>query len=119
MARGLTRQLSDSAAWIASSTAWRLRTGKAPGRPRHTGQTLVFGGAPKLVGHPQNIFVRVASWTCTSRPITGSYRATASDVMLHYYNDHHKTMPKSASRMERYLFIWLSHFCGVVLPFPS
>jgi hypothetical protein len=39
---------------------------------------LVFGGAPKLVGQPQKIFVRVASWTCTSSPITGSYRAIAS-----------------------------------------
>ena len=48
-------------AWMASSTAWRLSTGRAPGRPRHTGQTLVFGGAPKLVGQPQNIFVRVAN----------------------------------------------------------
>src|SRR6266581_5031387 len=58
---------------IASSTASRLNTGRAPGRPRHTGQTLVFGGAPKLVGQPQKILLAVASWTCTSRPITGSY----------------------------------------------
>src|SRR5678816_2438767 len=84
--RELIRQFSASAAWMASSTAWRLRTGSAPGNPRQTGQTLVFGGAPKPVGHPQKILVRVASCTCTSRPITGSYRAITSgataDVML-------------------------------------
>src|SRR6266581_1402679 len=63
---------------MANSTACRLSTGSAPGSPRQTGQTFVLGGAPKLVGQPQKIFVRVASWTCTSKPITGSYRAIAS-----------------------------------------
>jgi len=53
--RGLTRQFKASEASIASSTAWRLRTGSAPGNPRQTGQTLVLGGAPKLVGQPQKI----------------------------------------------------------------
>src|SRR5207253_6596305 len=53
-------------------------TGNAPGRPRHTGQTCVLGGAPKDVGHPQNILVAVFSSTCTSRPITGSNAAIAS-----------------------------------------
>src|SRR5512140_169464 len=77
---GRTWQFKASAAMIAISTAWRLRTGRAPGRPRQTGQTLVFGGAPKLVGQPQKILVRVASWTCTSRPITGSYRAIISGL---------------------------------------
>jgi hypothetical protein len=43
---------------------------------------LELGGAPKLVGHPQKIFVRVASWTCTSSPITGSYLAIKSGAML-------------------------------------
>ncbi len=57
----LTVQLSASAALMASSTAWRLSTGSAPGKPRQTGQTLVFGAAPKLVGQPQKILVRVAS----------------------------------------------------------
>src|SRR5690348_1242031 len=65
---------------MASSTACRLRTGRAPGSPRQTGHTFVLGGAPKLVGQPQKILVRVASWTCTSRPITGSYRAIASGL---------------------------------------
>src|SRR3954452_13258500 len=54
--------------WIASA----LTTGSAPGRPRQTGQVCVFGGSPKEVSQPQNIFVRVASWMWISRPITGS-----------------------------------------------
>src|ERR1035441_9269917 len=78
---------------MASSTAAPLSTGSAPGRPRQTGQTLLFGCAPKLVGQPQKIFVAVASWTCTSRPMTGSYlaissgpaRSTNADDMLLYY----------------------------------
>ena len=49
-----------------------FNTGSAPGSPRQTGHTFVFGAAPKPVGHAQKIFVRVASWQCTSRPITGS-----------------------------------------------
>src|ERR1700720_700273 len=75
-------QFSAMAALIPSSTAWRLSTGKAPGSPRQTGQTLVLGGAPKLVAHPQKILVRVESWTCTSRPMTGSYLAIGSTAML-------------------------------------
>src|SRR6266849_5631010 len=79
---------------MASSSAARLSTGSAPGSPRHTGQTLVFGGAPKLVGQPQKIFVLVPSWTCTSSPITASYLAISPGVamaarledMLHYKN---------------------------------
>src|SRR5713226_748047 len=66
-------QFSAMPARIAISTASRLSTGNAPGSPMHTGQTLVFGGAPKLVGQPQKILLAVASCTCTSRPITGSY----------------------------------------------
>jgi hypothetical protein len=49
-----------------------LSTGRAPGIPRHTGQTFVLGGAPNLVEHEQKIFVAVRSCTCTSSPITGS-----------------------------------------------
>ena len=48
---------------MPNSTARRFSTGSAPGSPRHTGHTLLFGSAPKLVGQPQKIFVRVASWT--------------------------------------------------------
>ena len=59
-------------------TAWRLSTGKAPGRPRQTGQTLVLGASPKRLRQAQKILVCVRSWQCTSRPITGSYSARMS-----------------------------------------
>src|SRR5579885_2268247 len=72
------RQFSAIAASVANSTALRLSTGRAPGRPRHTGQTLVLGGAPNFVEHEQKILVTVSSWTCTSSPITGSYRERVS-----------------------------------------
>src|SRR5438067_1371869 len=70
-------QLSASAASTANSTARLFSTGKAPGSPRQTGQTLVFGAAPNLVEQPQNALVCVSSWTWTSRPITASYFETA------------------------------------------
>ena len=54
--------------WIA----WALATGSAPGSPRQTGQVRVLGGSPKDSSQPQNIFVRVLSWTWISRPMTGS-----------------------------------------------
>ena len=63
---------------MADSTPFALTTGRAPGRPRHTGQTWVLGSAPKVVAQPQNIFVAVPSSTWTSRPITGSKDASAS-----------------------------------------
>src|SRR5260370_23416600 len=68
---------------MAISTARLLSPGRVPGKPRRTGQTLVFGGSPKRVEQPQKIFVLVRSWTWTSRPMTGSYLARtsgASDV---------------------------------------
>jgi hypothetical protein len=68
----LTRQPSASAARSASVTARREGTGSAPGSARQTGQTSVFGCAPKRFAQPQNSFVRVSSCACTSRPITGS-----------------------------------------------
>src|SRR5580658_2380550 len=71
-------QPSAIAASTAKSTALRFSTGKAPGRPRQTGQTFVFGGAPKRVEHEQKILDTVRSWTCTSSPITGSYLARAA-----------------------------------------
>jgi hypothetical protein len=46
---------------MAFSTTWRLRTGKAPGSPRQTGQVWLFGDWPNCVEHPQNIFVFVVS----------------------------------------------------------
>jgi hypothetical protein len=35
----------------------------------------VFGGSPNDSAQPQNIFVRVESWTWISSPITGSQPA--------------------------------------------
>src|SRR5436190_12601089 len=72
------RQFSAIAARTANSTALAFKTGSAPGNPRHTGHTFVFGGSPKRVEHPQKIFVAVSSWTWTSSPITGSYFANTS-----------------------------------------
>src|SRR5579883_2131338 len=83
------RQFKASEAWTAISTARRFKTGSATGSPRQVGQTLELGSAPKLVGQPQKILLRVASWTCTSRPMTGSYLVITSAErvpadMLHY-----------------------------------
>src|SRR3954471_17345840 len=66
-------QFSAIAASVANSTAFLFSTGSAPGRPRHTGQTFVFGGAPNVVGQLQKALVAVSSWTWTSSPITTSY----------------------------------------------
>src|SRR3954451_17634701 len=52
--------------------AWALATGSVPGSPRQTGHVRVLGSSPKLSSQPQNIFVRVSSWTWISRPMTGS-----------------------------------------------
>jgi hypothetical protein len=60
------------------SIAVAFAVGSAPGRPRQTGQTWVFGGAPKSVAQPQNIFDAVPSSTWVSSPITGSYLATTA-----------------------------------------
>jgi len=65
-------QFSAIAARVANSTALRFRTGNAPGKPRQTGQTWVFGGRPKRAEQEQKILLSVKSWTCTSSPITGS-----------------------------------------------
>ena len=71
------RQFKAIAARTANSTALRFSTGSTPGMPRHTGHTLLFGGAPKRVEQEQKIFVSVNNWTWTSSPITGSYLARA------------------------------------------
>src|SRR5216683_8430910 len=75
------RQPRAKAARPANSTAFRLSTGRAPGKPKQTGQTLVFGGSPKRVEQEQNILVAVRSWTCTSSPMTGSYFARTAAEM--------------------------------------
>ena len=67
--------ISQSSAMPIISPKWIARalvTGSDPGIPRHTGQVRVLGSSPKLSSQPQNIFVRVASWTWISRPMTGS-----------------------------------------------
>src|SRR5207248_1373834 len=77
-----------SAARKASSSALRFITGSAPGYPRQTGQTLVFGAAPKAVGQAQKIFVAVSSRAWTSRPMTashdtaGGYNSSSAHVAL-------------------------------------
>src|SRR5262245_38557907 len=76
MERSLIRQPSASPVRIAKSTAALLVTGSAPGRPRQTGQTCVFGGAPKAVLQPQNIFEAVRRCAWISRPMTASYEVT-------------------------------------------
>ena len=62
---------------MPSIAAWFV-TGSDPGRPRQTGQTWVFGGAPNVVGQPQNILLFVPSSMWVSMPSTGSYRVSAS-----------------------------------------
>src|SRR6059036_3611628 len=62
---------------MPSSTARRLTTGSTPGIPWQTGHVWLFGGAPKVVGQPQNIFDRVRSCAWTSRPMTVSIGAGA------------------------------------------
>jgi hypothetical protein len=58
-------------------------TGSAPGSPRQTGHTWVFGGAPSYaVEQAQNIFDAVRSWQWTSIPMTASYRSRAAAPML-------------------------------------
>src|ERR1019366_5106584 len=78
METSLMRHSNAIAARTANSTAFLFNTGKAPGSPRHTGHTLVFGGSPKRVEHEQKIFDAVSSCTWTSSPMTGSYFASRS-----------------------------------------
>src|SRR5271157_6164611 len=78
METSLMRHSNAIAASAANSTAFRFNTGKAPGSPRHTGHTFVFGGSPKRVEQEQKIFDAVRSCTWTSSPMTGSYFARTS-----------------------------------------
>src|SRR5437899_1992616 len=78
METSLIRHSKAIAARAANSTAFRFSTGKAPGSPRHTGHTLVFGRSPKRVEQEQKIFDAVSSCTWTSSPMTGSYFASKS-----------------------------------------
>src|SRR6266705_71877 len=73
---------SASAARAASSTARQFRTGKAPGRPRHTGQVLELGSSPNRVEHRQKIFDSVLSWAWTSSPMIVSQLLLVSGCMF-------------------------------------
>ena len=54
-------------------TAARLMTGRAPGRPRQTGQVRAFGAVSAAsLEQPQNILEAVRSWTWISMPMTAS-----------------------------------------------
>src|SRR4051812_25966428 len=66
-------QLSSRPVRTVKRRASSLATGRTPGRPRQTGQTWVFGGAPNSLAQPHHILDLVLSWTWVSRPITGSY----------------------------------------------
>ena len=57
---------------MPNSMARRLMTGRTPGMPWQTGHVWWFGGAPKVVAQPQNIFERVRSCAWTSSPMTVS-----------------------------------------------
>ncbi len=61
-----------SAARRAYSTTRLFSTGSTPGKPRQTGQTWVFGGAPTVVAQPQNTLVLVLSSAWTSNPMLAS-----------------------------------------------
>ena len=54
-----------------------MGTGSTPGWARQTGQVWTLGSSPKESSQPQNIFVRVESWTWISSPITASSSAIA------------------------------------------
>src|SRR5687768_16902548 len=75
------RQLVARAILTASSTALSLKTGSAPGSPRHVGHVFVLGASPKRVGQAQNAFVAVRNWQWTSSPMTGSNSARTSAGM--------------------------------------
>src|SRR5262249_26184504 len=85
----LILRLSATAALPAFFTASRLSTGSAPGRPRHTGQVLLFGSCPNSVEQAQKIFESVLSCAWTSRPMTASQPSfTASLLTVDDFNGH-------------------------------
>src|SRR6266850_873784 len=74
---------------VVSRNASSLATGNTPGRPRQTGQTWVFGGAPNSFAHPHHIFEFVLSWTWVSNPMTASYPITPPDLLPRMDADEH------------------------------
>ena len=73
---------SATAVRTACSTARWFSTGSAPGSPRQTGQTWLFGGEPNAVLQPQKILVSVRSWAWISSPMTGSNDMGSGDHAL-------------------------------------
>jgi len=65
-------QLVANPIFMANSMAFLFKTGKTPGRPRHTGQVLEFGRDPNLTGQPQNILDSVSNCAWISNPIIAS-----------------------------------------------
>src|SRR3990167_4251405 len=66
----------------ANLIASLFKTGKTPGKAKSIAHACVFGSAPKAVDAPENIFVLVASCTCTSKPITVSQVIMKSRVII-------------------------------------
>src|SRR5262249_8023829 len=77
----LILRLSATAALPAIFMASRLSVGSAPGKPRQTGQVLLFGSLPNSVEQAQKIFESVLSCAWTSRPMTAS-QPSFTDVLL-------------------------------------
>src|SRR5688572_19197425 len=73
-------QFSRQPVSTVSRSASSLATGSTPGSPRQTGQTLVLGDAPNSLAQPHHILERVLSWTCVSRPMTGSYSIRSAEI---------------------------------------
>jgi hypothetical protein len=72
-------KFNASADFSTKSTALLFKTGRAPGRPIHIGQTFTLGSLPKQL---QNNLVSVESWACTSRPIdVSSCKKKSSEKM--------------------------------------
>src|SRR5215212_2781397 len=63
-------------------------TGSMPGNAASTGETWVFGSAPKAVAAPEKSLDFAVTWAWTSRPITTSHspvRPSISAVMYGPY----------------------------------
>ena len=61
----------------ASSSARRLNTGRRRAGPAPSDRSASWAAAPNAAAEPENALDRVASWTCTSSPMTGSQRLIA------------------------------------------
>ena len=82
-ARPRSRARRRSSARSGSPARWAPAA--TPGWARQTGQVWTLGSSPKESSQPQNIFVRVASWTWISSPITASS------------SGHHASHPRAAA----------------------